>query len=61
MHPMTQFSAAVLALQTESKFVKAYHDGVHKSTFWQYYAEDSLDLIARIPTICARIFNNKYR
>jgi len=24
MHPMTQFSAAVLALQTESEFAKAY-------------------------------------
>jgi len=61
MHPMCQFSSAVLALQTESKFAQAYHKGVHKSTFWQYYAEDSLDLIARIPTVCARIFNNTFR
>ena len=27
MHPMTQLSTAVLALQTESKFAKAYHGG----------------------------------
>lgn len=61
MHPMTQFSSAVLALQTESKFVKAYFSGVHKTTFWKYYAEDSLDLIAKIPSVCARIFNNQFR
>jgi len=61
MHPMTQFSSAVLALQTESKFAKAYQSGVHKTTYWQYYLDDSLDLIARIPVVCARIFNNTYR
>lgn len=27
MHPMTQLSTAVLAMQTESKFAKAYHAG----------------------------------
>ena len=27
MHPMTQLSMAVLAMQTESKFAKAYHSG----------------------------------
>ena len=27
MHPMTQLSTAVLAMQTESKFAKAYHSG----------------------------------
>merc|ERR1740116_447604 len=61
MHPMSQFSSAVLALQTESKFAKAYADGVHKSTYWEHYLEDALDLIARIPPICARIFNNTFQ
>ena len=31
MHPMTQFSGAVLALQTESEFTKAYDAGVKKT------------------------------
>jgi len=61
MHPMTQFSAAILALQSESQFAKAYSEGVHKSKYWEYYLEDALDLIARIPVICARIFNNTFR
>jgi len=29
-HPMTQFSAAILALRTESEFVKAYRKGINK-------------------------------
>jgi citrate synthase len=29
-HPMTQFCAAILALQTESKFSKAYEHGISK-------------------------------
>lgn len=61
MHPMAQFSSAVLALQTESKFAKAYSDGVHKSKYWEYYLEDALDLVAKIPPVCARIFNNVFR
>eukprot|EP00494_Astrolonche_serrata_P030203 UN30470 len=61
MHPMSQFSAAVLALQTESKFAKAYADGVHKTKYWEYYMEDALDLVARIPPVTARIFNNVFR
>lgn len=61
MHPMTQFSSAVLALQTESTFAKAYADGVHKKEYWKYFLEDSLNLIACLPQISARIFNNVYR
>jgi len=61
MHPMTQFSAAVLGLQTESKFAKAYEEGVHKKEYWRYTYEDSLDLIAALPLIAARIYRNTYK
>lgn len=60
MHPMTQFSSAVLAMQTESTFAKAYQKGVHKKEYWTYYLEDSLNLVAVLPEICARIYNNLY-
>lgn len=33
-HPMTQFSIAVMAMQSGSIFAKAYRDGVHKSKLW---------------------------
>ena len=51
-HPMTQFSQAVMALQTGSMFAKAYHEGIHKSKYWSVYYEDAMDLIAKLPQVC---------
>lgn len=61
LHPMSQFSAAVTACNTESLFAKAYSDGVHKSTYWEYVYEDSMRMIAKLPTIAATIYRNLYR
>lgn len=61
LHPMSQFSAAITALQSESKFAKAYAEGVHKSKYWDYVYEDSMDLIAKLPTVAAIIYRNLYR
>jgi citrate (Si)-synthase, eukaryotic len=60
-HPMTQFSVAVLALQTESKFAKAYNEGISKKTYWDYTYEDTMTLIARLPRIAAYIYRRKYK
>src|SRR6476619_2725015 len=60
-HPMTQFTAAVLALQTESKFAKAYNDGISKKEYWDYVYEDTMTLIARLPRIAAYIYRRKYK
>jgi len=35
LHPMSQFSAAVTALNSESQFAKAYSAGTHKSKYWE--------------------------
>ena len=35
LHPMSQFTAAIAALNSESKFAKAYADGIHKSKYWE--------------------------
>ncbi|RWS00361.1 citrate synthase 1-like protein, partial [Dinothrombium tinctorium] len=61
LHPMSQFSAAITACNTESVFAKAYADGVHKTTYWEYMFEDSMRLIAKLPTIAATIYRNLYR
>lgn len=61
MHPMTQLSSAVLALQTESKFSKAYESGIPKPEYWKFYLDDSLDLIARLPEVAARIYRNTFK
>ena len=35
LHPMSQFSSAICAMQSESKFAKAYASGIHKSKYWE--------------------------
>lgn len=61
LHPMSQFSAAITALNSESKFAKAYSDGVKKTQYWEYVYEDSMDLIAKLPVIAATIYRNLYQ
>ena len=38
LHPMSQLSAAVTAMNSESKFVKAYSEGVSKTKYWEVRA-----------------------
>jgi len=61
LHPMAQFSAAMAALHSESKFSKAYSEGVHKTKYWESTFEDSMDMIAKLPVVAATIYNNLYR
>lgn len=60
MHPMTQFSSAVLAMQTESEFAAAYMNGINKKDYWKPCLEDSLTLIARLPRVAAMIYRNVF-
>ncbi|KAJ3161710.1 citrate (Si)-synthase [Geranomyces michiganensis] len=61
LHPMSQFSLAITALQHESSFAKAYQTGVPKSQYWDYTFEDANDLIAKLPNIAARIYRNVFK
>ncbi len=60
-HPMTLFSQAILALQTESIFARRYYYGIDRKDYWDIYLQDSLNLTAKLPTIAANIYNLKYR
>lgn len=60
-HPMTQFSAAVLALQTESVFAAAYRKGLNKKEYWDAMYEDVMNLIARLPRVAAYIYRRIYK
>merc|ERR1719215_1349956 len=55
LHPMAQFTAAIAAMNSESKFGKAYSEGVHKPKYWETNFEDSMDLIAKLPVVAATI------
>ncbi|KAK6398401.1 citrate (Si)-synthase, partial [Oleoguttula sp. CCFEE 5521] len=61
LHPMAQFSIAVTALEHESSFAKAYAKGMKKAEYWEHTFEDSMDLIAKLPNIAARIYRNVYK
>jgi citrate synthase len=56
MHPMTQLSIAVAALNTESKFAKAYADGLNKAEYWEPTYDDSVALLAKIPRVASLVF-----
>merc|ERR1719159_1556101 len=56
MHPMTQIATAMLALQKESLFTKAYDNGMKKGEYWEYALEDAMNLTAQIPIMAAKIY-----
>ncbi|KAJ3479236.1 hypothetical protein NLI96_g9209 [Meripilus lineatus] len=60
LHPMTQLGMGVAALNHESKFQAAYESGIKKTEYWTYTLEDSINLLARLPTLAARIYRNVY-
>ncbi|PSR74158.1 hypothetical protein PHLCEN_2v10114 [Hermanssonia centrifuga] len=60
LHPMTQLGMGVAALNHDSAFAAAYEKGIKKSEYWTYALEDSINLIARLPALAARIFRNVY-
>lgn len=58
---MAMFSAAVVSMSSHSKFMRQYSEGMDKKDYWIPMLDDSMDLIARAPEICAYIYNKKYR
>ena len=60
-HPMTQFSAAILALQKDSIFAQRYREGIHKMEYWDPTYEDVMNLLAKLPKIAAYIYRKSYK
>ncbi|KAF1809121.1 citrate synthase-like protein [Eremomyces bilateralis CBS 781.70] len=61
LHPMTQFACAVSALNHTSVFAKAYEKGLNKADYWEPTFDDCISLLAKLPTIAAKIYQNAYR
>lgn len=59
-HPMTQFSMAILSMQTESVFAKAYAEGMNKRDYWSATYEDVMNLIAKLPRVAAYIYRRSF-
>ncbi len=60
-HPMSMFSAAIVAMQRESIFAKRYNEGMSKMEYWDPMYEDASNLLARLPVIAAFIYRHKYK
>ena len=61
MHPMTQFSMGILAMQKESIFAKKYREGISKYELWDPMFEDGMNLLAKLPALAAYIYRKKYK
>lgn len=61
LHPMTQFACAVSALNYESSFAKMYEKGMNKSDYWEPTFDDCISLLAKLPLIAAKIYQNAYK
>jgi len=59
-HPMTQFSVAIVSMQSESVFAQRYDDGMNKKEYWDATYEDAMNLIARLPKVAAYIYRRTY-
>ncbi len=60
-HPMSMFSAAIVAMQKESVFVPEYNAGLSKFDMWKPTYEDALNLLAKLPEVAAFIYRHKYK
>ncbi|CAH3130749.1 unnamed protein product [Pocillopora meandrina] len=61
LHPMSQFSAAITAMNSESKFTKAYAGGAPKAKYWEFTFDDAMDVTAKITTVAAYIYRNVFK
>lgn len=59
-HPMTQFSMAITAMQSESVFAARYADGMNKNDYWDATYEDAMNLSAKLPRVAAYIYRRTY-
>lgn len=59
-HPMTMFNTAILVLQKESVFAKRYEQGMGKDVYWEAALEDTVSLLAKLPTIAAAVYRIRF-
>lgn len=61
MHPMTQFSGGILALQKDSIFSEKYREGISKYDLWDPMYEDIMNLLAKLPSMASYIYRKTYK
>jgi citrate synthase len=61
VHPMTQFTIGIMAMQPDSIFDRHYAEGMSKTEYWDSVYEDSMNLIARLPQLAAYIYRRTFK
>jgi citrate synthase len=59
-HPMCMLDTAVLVMERESVFRQWYDKGITKMDYWIPALEDSLTLLARLPSVAAGVYRIRY-
>ena len=59
-HPMTMLNTAILVLQNDSAFAKAYDEGLRKEDYWKPTLEDALNIVAKLPSIAAAVYRMRF-
>jgi citrate synthase len=59
-HPMAQFSAAIISMESESVFSQRYAEGMSKNDYWDAMYEDTMNLIAQLPQVAAYIYRKNF-
>lgn len=60
-HPMCMLDTAILSMEKESKFRKAYTEGMKKTEYWEPMLEDCLDILAKLPGIAAGVYRLRFK
>lgn len=61
LHPMSQLSLGILALQERSRFAREYAGGhLTKDRMWEAAFEDVNDLVAALPGLAALIYRSRF-
>jgi len=61
MHPMTQLSIGIMAMQNDSIFARRYREGMPKSAHWDAMYDDVALLLGRMPVLAAYIYRRSYK
>ena len=54
-HPMAMLTTGISALENESVFRARYDEGMKKEDYWEAALEDSLQLLAKLPSIAGAV------
>ena len=59
-HPMAMLITGISALENESVFRARYDEGMVKEDYWEAALEDSLQLLAKLPSIAAAVYRIRF-